>query len=483
MVRPSRLMAVSLVAALAMLSVPRSSTAIPVPYTGMLSIEFPSPPAPAPLVLGPFPGAGTASAVPFPTIASLFIPGYVSTPTPSGFLGSIPTPFPVSGFPGICAAGPVFVANPPLAFGAPALCSIPHLGVTCPGGGLGGFAPLAGGVGLVIGAACPTFPPTAVLSVPTLGPVGGGSTFPVPVLPLPTPGVLSGAGWTVGTVGAGGFFPLAAGTGPATTVSGAVTVSLVSPFFIAGPFPLPPLPGIAKLSLVLGPTITTSTTTTTGVGTTSTTTTTTTTTSTTTTTTLVALCGASPEPDGSCRLADSPGGDGKSSILMKNKADDTKDQLKWKWKKGVATDAADFLSPDTGTATMRLCVYDSGGKLAELDLPAGGTVPTCDGKPCWKVNGSGTTFKYKNKPGSPSGITGAKLKAGAAGKAQVQVAVKGKGGFYSSPATDTLVPDVVVQLLIDDGFTTECFKTAFPGSSGLGTIKKQDAENFKAKGP
>jgi hypothetical protein len=46
-----------------------------------------------------------------------------------------------------------------------------------------------------------------------------------------------------------------------------------------------------------------------------------------------------------------------------------------------------------------------------------------------------------------------------------------------------LVPDVVVQLLIYDGITTECFKTSFPGPSPEGEIKRQDADDFIAKGP
>jgi hypothetical protein len=39
--------------------------------------------------------------------------------------------------------------------------------------------------------------------------------------------------------------------------------------------------------------------------------------------------------------------------------------------------------------------------------------------------------------------------------------------------------DVVIQLLIDDGITTECFKSSFLNAG----ITKQDSENFKAKGP
>jgi len=210
--------------------------------------------------------------------------------------------------------------------------------------------------------------------------------------------------------------------------------------------------------------------------TTSTTTSTTnTTTTSTTTTTLTPLCGVAPEPDVSCRLADISGA-GKSGLQMKDKSPDTKDLLKWKWNKGAATVTADFQSPDVGTSTMRVCLYDSGGKLAEMDLPPGGIVPTCGTKPCWKPTGT-KGFKYTNKTGSPSGIAGAKFKEGVAGKSQVQIKVSGKGGFYSSAATGSLALPVTIQLLIDDGFTTECFKTTFT------SFLVQDAQTLKAKGP
>ena len=40
-----------------------------------------------------------------------------------------------------------------------------------------------------------------------------------------------------------------------------------------------------------------------------------------------------------------------------------------------------------------------------------------------------------------------------------------------------LAPSVVVQLLIDDGVTVECFKTTFAG------FTLQSATQYKAKGP
>ena len=116
--------------------------------------------------------------------------------------------------------------------------------------------------------------------------------------------------------------------------------------------------------------------------------------------------------------------------------------------------------------------------MLEADIPAGGVVPTCGTKPCWKTTGT-TGFKYKNKAATPDGITDVKLKAGGAGKAQVQV--KGKGVLLGPPATAALVTNVVVQLLIDDGGPIQCFKTSFPGAGG--SVTAQTTTQFKAKGP
>jgi hypothetical protein len=153
----------------------------------------------------------------------------------------------------------------------------------------------------------------------------------------------------------------------------------------------------------------------------------------------------------------------------------SKDQFKWKWGKGVATGIDAFANPDTSSNTYRVCIYDGTGQLRELELIPGGIVPTCGTQPCWKPSGT-TGYTYKNTAGAPDGITGAKMKSGAATKAQVRI--KAKGVNLAPPATGAL-SNVVVQLLIDDGVTTECFKTSFPN----GGITVQDSEKFKARGP
>lgn len=182
------------------------------------------------------------------------------------------------------------------------------------------------------------------------------------------------------------------------------------------------------------------------------------------------ICGAAPVPPGMCRLITTPQ---KGGIQLKNSADPAKDQIKWKWKSGAATGLADFKDPVNGSATMQVCLYDGSGSsqplLAAHAFPGG----TCGTKPCWKATGT-TGYAMTNKAGMPQGLTKMKLKAGIAGKAQIQV--QGGGLNLAMPALPLTMP-VVVQLLIDDGMTTECWQTTFT------TAVKNDPLQFNAKGP
>src|SRR5262249_16292498 len=171
----------------------------------------------------------------------------------------------------------------------------------------------------------------------------------------------------------------------------------------------------------------------------------------TTTTTLPPLC--APAPATGCRLAQS----GASSVQIKDNGDNTKDQFKWKWAKGAATDVTNFKDPVSGSATYRLCVYDASGHsqpLMQMDVPPGGM---CGTKAGWKARGT-TGFGYKNKAGTPNGLTGMKLKAGATGEAQVQA--KGKGANLPTPTLGLTLP-VTVQFVAEDGAGTECWQTSY----------------------
>lgn len=135
----------------------------------------------------------------------------------------------------------------------------------------------------------------------------------------------------------------------------------------------------------------------------------------------------------------------------------------------MLADYGDALSDDT---RYEVCVYDgSGGPLLDAAIAGGGS---CSGKPCWKAAGT-TGLKYGNKTGVGShGITALQLKAGIAGKSQVQV--KGKGSLLAPPNPSLVLP-VTVQLLVDDGNTVKCWQSTFTSAT------KNDGEQFKAKGP
>lgn len=185
---------------------------------------------------------------------------------------------------------------------------------------------------------------------------------------------------------------------------------------------------------------------------------------------LVPRCGAAPELPANCFL----GAAGKSSVAITDKSGTAGDQLQWKWQKGAATVLADYADPLSDDTRYEVCIYDGAGgtqPLFDAAISGGGT---CNGKPCWKAAGT-SGFKYGNKSGVGShGITQLQVKAGIAGKSQVQV--KGKGTLLAPPDPSLVLP-LTVQLLVDDGSTVKCWQSTFT------TATKNDSEQLKAKGP
>jgi hypothetical protein len=158
-----------------------------------------------------------------------------------------------------------------------------------------------------------------------------------------------------------------------------------------------------------------------------------------------APCASGPLPAASCHGTTVPG---KAQLTIKSKTPDTSDQLEWKWAKGALTGIAELGDPASGTTDYRLCVFDrSGGDahvVTSLGIPAGGT---CGGKACWKATGRG--FVFGDKTLAHDGVKQLRLRAGAAGKAQIQLQAKGANlGFASTPGMLPLAqsPAVTVQL-------------------------------------
>ena len=143
------------------------------------------------------------------------------------------------------------------------------------------------------------------------------------------------------------------------------------------------------------------------------------------------VCPASP---GTCRT---PFTGGKALTLIKERSDPAQNKLIFKWIKGSATTAGEFLEPLVDE-DYALCIYDGGSLAFSAPANAGGL---CAGRPCWKETGTG--FKFKNKGLSPGGTLLVLLKAGA--DDQAKIVFKGKGGNLVMPDQPFTGP-VVVQL-------------------------------------
>lgn len=185
----------------------------------------------------------------------------------------------------------------------------------------------------------------------------------------------------------------------------------------------------------------------------------------------LAIADAAPSP---CEATPAMGcrAPGKSVALLIDKTGADRDRFLWKWLKGAATDLADFGDAVGGSASYHVCLYDASlatQPLLDVGTTAGGT---CGGAPCWKATGT-TGYRYKDKVGDSDGLTLLSLKSGIAGKAKVLA--KAAGTNLVLPSLP-LVPPVVVQLLVDDGMTSQCWQTTFADPP-----TKNDAAKFKAK--
>lgn len=150
-------------------------------------------------------------------------------------------------------------------------------------------------------------------------------------------------------------------------------------------------------------------------------------------------CG--PEPEATCAR---PAIGQKASVILRNKADDRRDSLTFRWIKGAATQKIDFGNPtlvDTVDDDYQFCIYrNSAPRLAlSANVPAGGL---CGDRPCWKEARTG--FSYRNRDRTPDGLSGVGLKEGEAERARIMV--RGKGSNLDMPDLTTLDSPVTVQL-------------------------------------
>lgn len=170
----------------------------------------------------------------------------------------------------------------------------------------------------------------------------------------------------------------------------------------------------------------------------------------------------------------------KAKMLLLDASDALHDQLRWKFVKGEATDAADLGDP-TASEDYALCMYDAsnagGALLMENRIPAGGI---CGTKPCWKGLGNppGTKgYRYKSKDRTPHGILKMIVKPGPDGKSKIVV----KGGqdhvFTAGPGAPPLpLPlPVTVQLQNRSG---QCWQATYD-AEGVGV---NEAGFYKGSG-
>jgi len=155
--------------------------------------------------------------------------------------------------------------------------------------------------------------------------------------------------------------------------------------------------------------------------------------------------------------------DFKGKLKIKDKADEAKDLLVWKWAAGDAVTLGEIGDPTTSDG-FTLCLWDGGGTaVTEAAVSAGGT---CDGKPCWK--GTKTGYLYKDKAGTAGGVQKLLVKAADAGKSKL--VVKAKGTNLDTPSLPLALP-ATLQLHGDAG---TCWTATFDVSG----LQRNTADAF-----
>src|SRR5262249_34012364 len=152
-------------------------------------------------------------------------------------------------------------------------------------------------------------------------------------------------------------------------------------------------------------------------------------------------------PEGGCRAA------AKSLLLLKNKSDDNKDKLVWKWIKGEPTTQTEFGDP-TVSANYSLCIYAGTAEtlVGTIDVPPGSKWSTVSFK----------GYKYTDPAGTADGARTIKLKGSTDNKSKALV--KGGGAALPDPMdSNQLVLPVRVQLVNHSSMV--CFESTFSSAT------------------
>ncbi len=158
---------------------------------------------------------------------------------------------------------------------------------------------------------------------------------------------------------------------------------------------------------------------------------------------------------------------GKTSVSLRNAADDRKDGVQWKWTKGSATAVADFGVPTgPGGASYAFCIYSADRPAMEIPIAAHGD---CAGVPCWRASSSG--FRYRSRTLGPDGRLQLDLKGGPDGGAKISL--KASGSAAPMPALALLSSPMIVQLQASNG---RCWAASFSAP-----FTKHDSSQLKAR--
>lgn len=153
-------------------------------------------------------------------------------------------------------------------------------------------------------------------------------------------------------------------------------------------------------------------------------------------------------------------GGGTGRLVLKHGADDTRDRLTWRRRKG-GLDAALIGAPAAQT-DLAVCVYDQGGRLVGSALPHGADAAA--GAP-WTVTGTGT-IRYDDASASVGGVQKVKLRPDAGTRALVLV--RGKGQGLGLPPFPVAFPLVAQLANLDNG---TCWQSVFPTARTNTTAK------------
>jgi hypothetical protein len=148
-----------------------------------------------------------------------------------------------------------------------------------------------------------------------------------------------------------------------------------------------------------------------------------------------------PAPAPGCRF---PAVGQKALLVVKDQVDDAKDQILWKWLRGVVTPKADYGFPTIDEGYV-LCVYEDNALVSSTRIEAGGI---CAGRECWQEKT--TVFKFRDADLTRDGAFKVMLKEGLV-DGTTRILFKGKGHFLEVPDLSTVNGTVDVRLMQTSG--------------------------------